>query len=54
MLISGRGIRLLGNRLLAVTDDVEGVAVTGRTTPLLKGRGSVNIPPTGKGQFACG
>ena len=32
VLNSGRG-----NRLLAVTDDAEGVAVMARTTPLLKG-----------------
>ena len=48
VLNSGRG-----NRLLAVTDDAEGVAVMGRTTPLLKG-GSANISPTGKGLLACG
>ena len=48
VLNSGRG-----HRLLAVTDDSEGVAVMGRTTPLLKG-GSANISPAGNGLFACG
>ena len=38
VLNSGRG-----NRLLAVTDDAEGVAVMGRTTPLIKGGVSQNL-----------
>ena len=48
-----RGAGGWGNRLLVVTDDAEGVAVMGRTTPLLKG-GSVNITPTEQGLLACG
>ena len=48
-----RGAGVWGNRLLAVTDDAEGVAMMGRNHAPFK-RGEVNISPTGKGLLACG
>ena len=47
-----RGVGGWGNRLLAVTDDAEGVAMMGRNHA--PRRGEVNISPTGKGLLACG